>query len=564
MVPPTLVDYDSACRHWSWETERASLAGLPLGRGLNIAHEAVDRHVTDGHGDRLAFVFLSRSAARRAITYSQLAALSNRVAGALVRLGVQPGDRVFTLMDRRLELYITALGTLKAGATYSALFSSFGPEPIRARLEIGKARVLVTTPSLYFRKVKSIRDALPRLEQVILVTDPVSGEPHNELPDHALSFASIIEAAPESFEIPPTDPQSPALLHFTSGTTGTPKGALHVHEAAVVHRATGHLALDLRPEDVYWCTADPGWVTGISYGLVAPLIVGATAIVDREDFEAERWYDILSSEAVNVWYTAPTAIRMLRRSGPGPAGKRHFPQLRHIASVGEPLDPESVRSGIETFGLPVHDTWWQTETGGIMIANFRATDNVPGSMGRPFPGIEAAVVRRRGRSLEIVDASEQAGELALRSGWPSMFRTYVGAPSRYRECFADGWYLSGDLVRRDENGCYWFVGRVDDAIQSAGHLVGPFEVERVMMEHPAVADVVAFGKPDPIAYEIVAACVVLKTGYEAVDTVRLELLAHGRRRLGPAVAPREITFLPELPKTPSGKTLRRLLRHSDS
>jgi acetyl-CoA synthetase len=553
------MDYNAECRDWNWESARLALPGRESDRGINMAHIAADQHDLAGHGASTAFITYSQSGNRQEITYTELAAFSNRVANVLIGLGVEPGERVFTLLGRQLELYLTALGTLKIHAVYCPLFSSFGPEPVRARMDLGNARVLVTTPMLYERKVTAIRSTLPNLEHVIVV-----GNTGDSPLAETLDFEDLVSSAADSFRIPETDPQTPALLHFTSGTTGTPKGALHVHEAIVSHHATARLALDLRADDTYWCTADPGWVTGISYGLLAPLSVGATAIIDQQEFNAQRWYELLESENVNVWYTAPTAIRMMRRSGTEIAARRRYPHLRHLASVGEPLEAESVNWGLEAFGLPFHDTWWQTETGAIMIGNYPGSDVCPGSMGRPFPGIEAAVVQRSRKGLEMIDDPNEPGELALRRGWPSMFRQYVGEASRYRESFVDDWYLSGDLVRRDEKGYFWFVGRADDAIQSAGHLIGPFEIERVMMEHPAVADVAAIGKPDPVAFEIVTVSVVAAPGYSESEALRRDLLAHGRRRLGPAVAPREITFRAELPKTPSGKVRRRELRSGNS
>jgi acetyl-CoA synthetase len=560
----SLLDIDSGMSYeelraaWSWERAEAALDGLPGGLGLNMAHEMVDRHTRAGRGDVPAFILLNGER-RRLVSYSELEVLSNRVANVLTDLGIGTGDRVFGLMGRRLELYTTALGALKTGAVFCPLFSSFGPEPVRARLDLGNAKALVTTDLLYRRKVESIRNLVSSLEHVLLVG--TSGtETVFETPADALDFQGLADAAGDRFEIGETDPDAPALLHFTSGTTGTPKGALHVHRAIVAHNATARVALDLRPSDVYWCTADPGWVTGISYGLVAPLTAGASAVVDEQEFEAARWYQILAGERVNVWYTAPTAIRMLRRVGSEAARGYSFDALRHMASVGEPLEPEAVLWGVETFGRPFHDTWWQTETGAIMLANLPGTEVRPGSMGRPLPGVDAATVLRHESEIEILDDDSKVGELALRIGWPSMFRDYLGDPERYRHCFLDDWYLSGDLVRRDDEGYFWFVGRADDAIQSAGHLIGPFEIESVLMEHPAVADAAAFGKADPVAFEIVCAAVVLQKGREASEELRAELVGHARRRLGPAVAPREITFQPELPKTPSGKKMRRALR----
>jgi acetyl-CoA synthetase len=556
-LPPNLDDYERARHAFSWEAARAELAGLPGGRGLNIAHEAVDRHAVTPRRTRVALRCIARTGEVHDHTYGDLAGLTSRFANALAALGVGRGDRVFALAGRIPELYVTALGTLKLGAVFCPLFSAFGPEPIRARMTIGRARVLVTTPTLYRRKIADQRRLLPDLEHVILVGD--GGQPTSEPGTH--DWGAVMAAAPATFTIPPTSPHDPALLHFTSGTTGKPKGALHVHEAVVAHHSTGKLALDLHPEDVFWCTADPGWVTGTSYGIVAPLSIGVTSIVDEAEFDAERWYRILQEQRVTVWYTAPTAIRMLMKMGPELPRKHDLGALRFLASVGEPLNPEAVVWGQEALGLPVHDNWWQTETGGIMIANFAAMDIRPGSMGRPLPGVEAAIVRRAGPDrVDVIEEPDVQGELALRPGWPSMFRTYLEEPERYRKCFAGGFYLTGDLARRDRDGYFWFVGRADDVIKTSGHLVGPFEVENVLMEHPAVAEAGVIGKPDPVALEVVKAFVSLKQGFEPTPELRRQLLAHARTRLGPVVAPKELDFRPSLPKTRSGKIMRRLLR----
>lgn len=333
-----------------------------------------------------------------------------------------------------------------------------------------------------------------------------------------------------------------------------------MHGAVVTHWATGRYALDLHPDDVYWCTADPGWVTGTSYGIIAPLLHGVTSVVDAGEFDATRWYRSLAEQRVSVWYTAPTAIRMLMKAGPELAGAHDYPDLRFVASVGEPLNPEAVRWGVQVLGLPIHDNWWQTETGGIMIANTPGQDIRPGSMGRPLPGIEAAIVHRDDGGVRVVEEPDVEGELALRAGWPSMFRGYLGQEERYRACFADGWYLTGDLARRDADGWYWFVGRSDDVIKSSGHLIGPFEVESVIMEHPAVAEAAVIGKPDPLVGEVVKAFVSLKEGHTAGEELRREISALARKRLGAATAPKEIVFLDALPRTRSGKILRRLLK----
>ena len=551
---PNLTDYAAACASFSWAMERQTLRGLP-GGGLNIAFEAIDRHVQNGRGGQVALRCLSRSDVVHEFTYVELGAETNRFANVLSALGIKPGERVFSLLGRVPELYVTALGTLKAGAVFCPMFSAFGPEPIRARLELGGARVLVTTPQLYQRKVAALRAQLPQLEHVLLVGDAASAGIGTR------SLATLMANADDSFEIPPSGGEDMALLHFTSGTTGRPKGAVHVHAAVLQHCATGRLALDLHPGDVFWCTADPGWVTGTSYGIVAPLVIGATLVVDTEEFDAERWYGILQDQKIDVWYTAPTAIRMLMRLGDELPARFDLSRLRFMASVGEPLNSEAVIWSQRALGRPFHDNWWQTETGGIMVANFAAMDIKPGSMGKPLPGIEAAIANptKDGR-LEFVDTPGEQGQLVLKAGWPSMFRGYLGEDERYRKCFVGDWYLSGDLARRDADGYFWFIGRADDVIKTSGHLIGPFEVEDVLMQHPAVAEAGVIGKPDPVALEIVKAFIALKPGVEPTDALRDELMAHARKRLGAVVAPKEIEFAPSLPKTRSGKIMRRLLK----
>jgi len=544
-VAPNLRDLDAERAAFSWDTARRELQGLP-GGGLNIAHEAVDRHAAGPRAAQVALRWLGAAGSVRAVTYAELAGASNRFANVLRGLGVAKGDRVFVLCGRIPELYAAVLGALKCGAVVAPLFSAFGPEPLKTRVNLGQGKVLVTTESLYARRVKKVAGGMPTLKQVLQVD--------------SADFQAILDSSSAEFEIEKTAPEDAAFLHFTSGTTGMPKGAVHVHGAVVAHYATGKFALDLHPGDIFWCTADPGWITGTSYGIVAPLVHGVTSIVDEAEFDAERWYRILQDERVTVWYTAPTAIRMLMKAGAAIARKYRFPQLRLVASVGEPLNPEAVWWGKEAIGLPIHDNWWQTETGGIMIANIPAMDIKPGSMGKPLPGIEACVVHRKDSGIEIVEQDDVQGELALRAGWPSMFRGYLGQEERYRKCFAGGLYLTGDLVRRDADGYYWFVGRSDDVIKSAGHLIGPFEVESALMEHPAVAEAGVIGMPDPVVGEVVKAFVSLKADFAPTEELRMQLLAHARKRLGAAVAPKEISFSAQLPRTRSGKIMRRLLK----
>lgn len=552
---PNLADYDAARAAFSWDAARRLLDGLPGGRGLNMAHEAVDRHLLHGRGERTALRTLAKSGERRELSFRELAEQTGRFANALESLGVQPGERVFVMMGRVPQLYVAVLGALKARCVVTPLFSAFGPEPIAIRAAMADARVLVTTPELYRRKVQDLRERLPGLRHVVLAGEGTAAGPGVQRWDELLAQAS------PAYTIAPTSAEDMALLHFTSGTTGRPKGAVHVHDAVLAHLVTGLQALDLHEDDVFWCTADPGWVTGTSYGILAPLCNGVTSVAVEAEFDPQLWYGVLARERVSVWYTAPTAIRMMMRLGAAVPRDYDLSALRFMASVGEPLNPEAVLWGREAFGLPFHDNWWQTETGGIMIANYVAMDVKPGSMGKPLPGIEAAIVRRSAAgAVEPVADPELEGELALKVPWPSMMRGYLHEDERYRKCFADGWYLTGDLARRDADGYYWFVGRADDVIKSAGHLIGPFEVESVLMEHPAVAEAGVIGKPDPVLGEVVKAFVALKPGHEPGEPLRRELLGHARRRLGAAVAPKEIDFRAGLPRTRSGKIMRRLLK----
>ncbi len=537
-----------------WQQAKTALSGLPNG-GLNIAHEAVDRHAVGGYRHQVAIRCLDASDTPRDFTYLDLWKLTNQFANVLQQLQVADGDRVFTLLGRVPELYITVLGTLKKGSVVCPLFTVYGPEPIRTRLISGNAKVLVTSKWLYENKIEPLRQSLPGLKYILIV------DQDQHIPPSCDNFWQLLNRASDHFTISPTKPETPALLHFTSGTTGKPKGVMHVHNAVVAHCASARYALDLQPGDIFWCTADPGWVTGTSYGIIAPLVIGATLLVDEAEFDPVRWCQVLQNYRVNVWYTAPTAIRMMMRLGNNLICRYDFSSLRFAASVGEPLNAELVLWGKEVFGTPFHDSWWQTETGAIMIANHARMEIKPGSMGKPLPGVESAVIQHLSESeIKVIDVPEQNGELALRRGWPSMFVGYLDDEERYHRCFINDWYLTGDIVRRDIDGYFWFIGRVDDAIKSAGHLIGPYEIERVLLAQDAVADAGVIGIPDPIINETVKAYVVLNAGYNASNELKCYLHAQTRKALGPAVAPREIEFCDKLPRTYSGKIMRKLLR----
>ncbi len=565
---PNFTDYDRIRASFAWSGVPDPCSGMGTsdnGRGLcNIAYAAVDRHAAGPESAKTALRFVADTPGAATLTthdvsYAELGRLTRKFTNVLRGLGIGKGDKVFVIMGRVPELYVSMLGALRNGSVVSPLFSAFGPEPIATRVNIGGADVLVTTPAIYKRKIAKIREELTSVKHVLLVGED------EEIPG-TLNFHDLMDSASDDAPIEPTTADDPSLLHFTSGTTGTPKGAQHVHGAVVMHYVTGLYALDLHPDDIYWCTADPGWVTGTSYGIIAPLLHGVTSIIDEAEFDAQRWYKILQDEWVSVWYTAPTAIRMLIKAGPELPAQYRFPHLRFIASVGEPLNAEAVWWGKRVLGLPIHDNWWQTETGGIMVANTPAFDIKPGSMGRPLPGVDVSIVDHNPETGEIHVISEPdvEGELALRVGWPSMFRGYLNQDERYRKCFHSDpqgdLYLSGDLVKRDSDGYLWFVGRADDVIKSSGHLIGPFEVENVLTDHPAVAEAAVIGKPDPTYGELVKAFVTLKSGYTGDDDLRRDLMAQARKRLGAAVAPKEIDFVDALPHTRSGKIMRRLLK----
>jgi len=547
---PNLSNYEEMCRGFSWDQVRAELDGLPAG-GLNIAHECLDRHLQTERRNKTAMLWEGKNGETETFTFEQLTKGANRAANGLRSLGIEKGDRVFMFLERIPECYFTAFGTLKLGAVIGPLFSAFGPDAVKDRLADSGAKVLVTSPELWGR-VKQIRADLSELKHVVLVTRRQQAEPG----DGVVLWDEVVGGQPDEFETVATDPEDYSIMHYTSGTTGKPKGAAHVHMAVTGHYATAKYVLDLHDEDIYWCTADPGWVTGTSYGMFGPWSNGATSLVYEGGFGATGWYSMIEKYKVTVWYTAPTAIRMLMKAGDEIPTRYDLSSLRHICSVGEPLNPEAVVWSQKVLGLPFHDNWWQTETGSILIANYPVQDIRPGSMGRPMPGIEPAIVDENGG----VKPPGEEGDLAVRPGWPSMFRTYWNNKAMYDSKFRNGWYITGDRARMDADGYFWFVGRADDVINTAGHLVGPFEVESVLIEHPAVAEAGVIGKPDPVAMEVVKAFVSLKEGFEPNDGLRRELIRFSREKLGAAVAPREIDFLPGLPKTRSGKIMRRLLK----
>ncbi|MDD4974717.1 MAG: acetate--CoA ligase, partial [Bacteriovorax sp.] len=529
---------------------------------LNICHEALDVHLGTVVENKTAIRFIGKSWPKnqndiKDITYGELLVQTKQLTRALTHLGLSKGDVIFSLSPRLPQSYLMALASLRSGIVYSPLFSVFGPEPIKARMIKGNVKALFTLASLYQKKISPIRDSLTSLKYLIIFDDDGSAKDIANYIDLNLLLTTHYEE-PVAVK---TSADDIALLHFTSGTTGIPKGAMHVHGAVVFHQLSGKWALDFKSDDIFWCTADPGWVTGTSYGIISPLCNGVTLIIDEAEFNARRWYEILQKFKVSSWYTAPTAMRMLMKAGEELPHEFDLSTVRFAASVGEPLNPEVIWWVKKNLGISLHDNWWQTETGGIIISNFSSMAIKPGSMGKPLPGIEVALIKLlNDDQQEIVEDPNEEGQIAIKVGWPSMFRGYLGENERYLKCFKGDWYLSGDLAKFDSDGYFWFVGRADDVIKSSGHLIGPFEVESVLMEHPAVLEAAVIGKPDQIAGELVKAFAVLKKNYRPTESLRLDIMSFARIHLGVSVAPKEISFIDNLPKTRRGKIMRRLLK----
>ncbi|HEX6853460.1 MAG TPA: AMP-binding protein [Candidatus Polarisedimenticolaceae bacterium] len=534
-----------------WEHGRREL-GLARGAPANLGWQCSDRLCTIGLAHAVAMIWEDAAGHERRYDYDDLRLLSNATAAALRGLAAEPGDRICLFLDRIPELYFGMLGILKLGAIAQPLFSAFGEESLLTRLADASTSIVLTQRK-HLGKVRRIRAGLPALRQVVVV-DAAGLELREG--ERALDLAALPRV--DRFDFFPAAEETPSILHYTSGTTGQPKGALHVHGSLVAQYLTSRAVLDLHPGDRYWCNADPGWVTGTSYGILGPWSCGVTQLVLDSGFNAERWYGFLEKHRATVWYSAPTAIRLLMREGAEVARRHDLSALRHLASVGEPLNPEAVIWSRQTFGTPFHDTYWQTETGCIVIANYPGMSVKPGSMGKPFPGIDATVVHPE--TFEPMREPGRAGLIALAPGWPSMMRAYWNKPEAYAAKFRNGRYLTGDRASIDADGYFWFVGRDDDVINTGGHLVGPFEIESALLEHPAVAESAAVASPDPINMEVVKAFVVLKPGVLGDVDLELELMNALRKRLSPLAMPQKIEFVEGLPKTRSGKIVRRILR----
>jgi acetyl-CoA synthetase len=543
--------YEEKYKNFEWKTAEQEIEYGKDGM-YNLSYYCCDRICAKGSGDKLALIWQGFKNEERRFTYHELRKYSNAVAKYLQDIGLKPEDRVCLFMERIPELYISFLGILKMGGIVQPLFSAFGEEALFTRLEDAATKAILTTKK-HLGKIRRIRGKLPALKKIIVVD---AGD--KKLEKDEMSFSLEDAPCPEHFDIYKADPEAPSVLHYTSGTTGKPKGAQHVHASIIAQYITAKWALDIKPDDIYWCTADPGWVTGTSYGIIGPWSNSTTQVILDAGFNSHKWYEFIEKHEVTVWYTAPTAIRLLMKDGTEAVKQHDLSCLRHLISVGEPLNAEAVIWSKDAFGKPFYDSYWQTETGAIVITNFPGLEVKPGSMGKPFPGITATVLDQK--TYKPINKPGIVGLIALKPGWPSMFRTYWNNKEMYQSKFKDGWYICGDRSSIDEHGYFWFVGRDDDVINTGGHLVGPFEIESALLEHEAVAESAAVGKPDPVNMEVVKAFVALKPGYEADPDLELSIMNFIRKRLSPLAMPQEIEFVKSLPKTRSGKIMRRLLR----
>ncbi|MCM3632173.1 MULTISPECIES: acetate--CoA ligase [Paenibacillus] len=541
-----LQNYEAARENFSWDQIESQFSWATTGK-VNIAYEAIDRHVEQGNGDKLALIYSDQQREER-YTYEQLSQASNRFANGLRNLGISKGDRVFIFMPRTPELYASVLGIIKVGAIVGPLFEAFMETAVKDRLQDSGAVAIVTTPALLSR-IK--RDELPQLKHIIVYGDDVVEE------EGVISYSKLMQEHSDQAAIEWVDREDGLILHYTSGSTGKPKGIYHVHNVMVQQLYTGQIVLDLKKDDVFWCTADPGWVTGTAYGIFAPWLNGATNVVRGGRFSPDDWYRVIQKYGVTVWYSAPTAFRMLMGAGDDVVKQYDLSSLRHVLSVGEPLNPEVVRWGMKVYNQRIHDTWWMTETGAQLICNYPSMDIKPGSMGKPIPGVEATILDDQGNELPPY----RMGNLAIKTGWPSMMRKVWNNDAKYAEYFRiQGWYVSGDSAYYDEDGYFWFQGRVDDVINTSGERVGPFEVESKLVEHPAVAEAGVIGKPDPVRGEIIKAFIALRDGYEPTEELEKEIKQFVKVGLSAHAAPREIEFKEKLPKTRSGKIMRRVLK----
>ncbi len=543
--------YEKRAKEFSWSQVEKQL-GFTEGSIINIGWYCSDRICRNGDAGKIGLIYEGFGGIERSFTFNDIRLAGNTIGTFLRNIGIKDEDRVCLFMDRIPELYFSFLGILKIGAIVQPLFSAFGDESLYVRLENAQTRAIITQRK-HLHKVRKIKARLPNLEFVIVV-DPI---PNKELESKEIGFSLSEMPSIEEMDIFPTHSESPSVLHYTSGTTGQPKGVKHVHYSIISQYITAKWVLDLHDNDVYWCTADPGWVTGTSYGIIGPWSLGVTQCVLDAGFSANAWYKFIEKNRITMWYTAPTAIRSLMRAGDELIKKFDLTSLRHLASVGEPLNPEAVTWAIKNFGKPFHDTFWQTETGSIMITNLPGMKVKPGSMGKPFPGITGSVLNPK--TFSPLNEPGVVGLIGFKPDWPAMMRSYWNNNEKYLAKFVNGWYLTGDKATVDKDGYFWFVGRDDDVINTGGHLISPFEVESALLEHPSVAESAVVAKPDNLNMEVVKAFITVKPGINPDSELELEIMNFIRKKLSPMAMPQEIEYVDTLPKTRSGKIMRRVL-----
>ena len=543
--------YDERMKNFDWSVSEKEL-DYKDGDMINIGWYCSDRICKMGKADKLALIWEGLGGVEKRYTFNDVRIRSNVVGHFLRSLGIKNEDRVCLFMDKIPELYIGFLGVLKIGAIAQPLFSAFGDESLHVRLDNAETTAILTQRK-HVGKVRKILDKMPYLKHIIVVDH----DGKKELKEREITFSMDNADPVEDLEIFPTKAESSSVLHYTSGTTGQPKGVKHVHYSLISQYLTTKWALDVRDGDIYWCTADPGWVTGTSYGIIGPWSNGITQCVLDTGFGAEPWYRFIEKNKITMWYSAPTAIRSLMKAGDEVIKKYDLSSLRHLASVGEPLNAEAVIWSEKVFGKPFYDTYWQTETGSIMISNYPGMKVKPGSMGKAFPGITGTIIDPK--TYEEIREPNKPGLIAFKPGWPAMMRTYWRNEKTYNEKFKNGWYLPGDRSTIDKDGYFWFIGRDDDVINTGGHLVSPFEVESALLEHEAVAESAVVAKPDDVNMEVVKAFVILNDGFDPSEELELQIMNFIRKKLSPLAMPQEIEYVPSLPKTRSGKIMRRLL-----
>jgi acetyl-CoA synthetase len=543
-----------------------------VGGKLNVSANCLDRHVRGAKRDKVALHWEGEPGDIRRITYGELHAEVNRCANALKQLGVAKGDRVAIYMPMVPEVAVAMLACARIGAPHTVVFGGFSAESLRDRITDAQAKVLVTADGSYRRGTvvplkqnadEAVKDC-PTIKKVVVlkrVGNDVAMTAGRDVWWHDVVPQAAAQCEPEAM-----DSEDPLYILYTSGTTGKPKGILHTTGGYLTQAyATTKWVFDLTDDDVFWCTADVGWVTGHSYVVYGPLALGVTQVMYEgapDHPVRDRFWDICQRHGVTVFYTAPTAIRAFMKWGVELPAKHDLSRLRLLGSVGEPINPEAWMWYHEHIGgkrCPIVDTWWQTETGGIMITPLPGvTVTKPGSGTVPFPGIDADLLDGEGKRVEV-----GGGYLAITSPWPGMARTIWGDDERYRNVYWSKWqniYFPGDGAKRDEDGYFWILGRVDDVLNVAGHRIGTMEVESALVDHPAVAEAAVVGRAHDLKGQALAAFVTLKDGRKPDDKLRDELKAHVAKKIGALARPDDILFTADLPKTRSGKIMRRLLK----